>query len=243
MTRGIYINFEGPECGGKGTQIKRAFAYLQAYGIPYDTAREPGGTPVGEMCRLILKQPQAAYDALAETLNLRPDWFDAKLSANAVIGNRAELMLFLASRANYFEHVVKPKIDAGISIVGDRGPDSTFVYQGWTRFAGDQATLDFIQSANDFVMQSMVPDCTFLLDLPVGETIQRLKKNRPAADLDRFEQGATLDFFQSIRAGYLEAARRSPERIKRIDASVSEDEVWAQIVPHLDRLFANHPTH
>jgi dTMP kinase len=231
MARGIYINFEGPECGGKGTQLKRAFAYLQAHSIQYETAREPGGTPVGEMCRLILKQPQTAYDTLAGTLGIRQDWFNAKLTVDATISNQSELMLFLASRGNYFEHIVKPKLEAGISIVGDRGPDSTFVYQGWTRFRGNPKVLDFIQRANAFVMQGMMPDCTFLLDLPIEETIKRMKDNRPEAELDRFEQEATLDFFQSIRDGYLECARRNPERIVIIDASVAEEDVWAQIMP------------
>ncbi len=245
---GVYANFEGPECGGKGTHIERVIAYLKKRGILYYSAREPGGTPIGEVCRATLKQPQAVYKALKQGLSDKTDWFNGTLITDLDqpidMSDETELMLFLAARGDYFKYIVKPQLEAGVAVIGDRGPDSTFVYQGWTRFQGNQKALDFIQQANEFVMRDIMPDCTFLLDLPVAETIKRIKENRRRpADLDRFEKDATLNFFQSIRAGYLEAARRNPERIKRIDASVSEDEVWEQIVPHLDRLFANHPTH
>lgn len=146
---------------------------------------------------------------------------------------RAELLLFNACRAELMEEVIKPAISNNISILSDRFCDSTFVYQSYGR------GLDFNKTYNitQFAVDDVFPYFTFWLDLPPKEAFAR--KN--GADNDRFEQTG-LDFHNKVYEAYKDLSKKFPNRIKRIDASKSVEEVSAQIEQYLNEyFFENNP--
>ncbi len=108
---GVFITFEGSEGCGKTTQIERLAKRLQAEGIEVLVTREPGGTPLGESIRHLLKFAEEGRDMVPET----------------------ELLLFAASRAQLVRRVIEPALEEGRWVVADRFMDSTTVYQGIAR--------------------------------------------------------------------------------------------------------------
>jgi len=201
---GKLITFEGPEGCGKSTQIKLLAEKLEAQGIKVACTREPGGTATGEAIRNILQ-----HDVVDEPL-----------------GERAELLLFTASRAQLMDQVVLPALDRGEWVLCDRFTDSTMAYQGFAR-GMDIATLD---SINDFAINSHKPDLTLLLDLDVEKGFQRLEERYCGGNgtHDRFEREAR-DFHRRVREGYHKLAEREPERFRIFDADQSIEEVSTDV--------------
>lgn len=195
---GRFITFEGGEGGGKTTQCRRFAASLAARGVAVVAVREPGGTPLGESVRALLKEPGG--DAPCD---------------------RAELMLFLAARAQLAERVVRPALAAGKWVVADRFADSTLAYQG----AGRGLDAAFVEAAVRFACDGLEPDLTFVLDVPGDVARERLGRRGEAAD--RIEL-AGEEFHRRIRAAFLDIARRNPRRVEVIDASADEDAVAAE---------------
>lgn len=203
MIRGKFITFEGGEGCGKSTQVRRLEAALAARGVAVVATREPGGTPLAENVRRLLKD--------------YPD--DSPC-------DRAELLLFLAARAQLVRNVVRPALDAGKWVVSDRFCDSTFAYQGH----GRGLPLDVLAVANSFACDGLKPDLTFLLDLPPELAAERMRGRAAATGeaADRIERAGAA-FHARLRAGFLELARREPDRIVVVDASKTPDEVEAEI--------------
>lgn len=201
---GKFITFEGPEGCGKSTQIKRLAENLEAQGIKVVCVREPGGTATGEAIRNILQ-----HDAAGEPL-----------------GERAELLLFTASRAQLMDQVILPALGRGEWVLCDRFIDSTMAYQGFAR-GMDIATLDAI---NEFAIHGRKPDLTLLLDLDVEVGFQRLETRYADGEEthDRFEREAR-EFHHRVRDGYHRLAEREPERFRVIDADQTVDEAAASI--------------
>ena len=201
---GKLVTFEGPEGCGKSTQIKRLAEQLEAQGIKVVCSREPGGTATGEAIRNILQ-----HDAVGEPL-----------------GERAELLLFAASRAQLMDQVVLPALERGEWVLCDRFIDSTMAYQGFAR-GMDIAALDRI---NDFAIHGRKPDLTLLLDLDIGRGFQRLEKRYAdgKGSADRFEREAR-DFHLRVRDGYHKLAEREPARFRIIDSDRTIDEVASTV--------------
>jgi len=200
---GKFITFEGPEGSGKSTQIKRLAEQLEARGIKVLCTREPGGTATGEAIRNILQ-----HDAAGEPLT-----------------ERAELLLFTASRAQLVDQVVLPALDRGEWVLCDRFIDSTMAYQGYAR-GMDIDTLDAI---NGFSIAGRKPELTLLLDLDIEQGFQRLEERYSAGgSADRFEREAR-DFHHRVRNGYHTLAEREPERFRVIDAGRAVDEVASRV--------------
>ncbi len=202
--RGAFITFEGPEGCGKSTQIKLLADGIKAEGIPVLCTREPGGTRTGELIREILQHDKADEPLVPE----------------------AELMLFLASRAQLVRQVILPALQAGTWVISDRFMDSTVAYQGYGREFGP----DRIMALNTFVVARAIPDLTLLLDLDVKDGFERMaERNRRSGEThDRMEQ-ETLVFHERMRQGYLDLARRMPDRIRVIAAAQSREMVTADI--------------
>ena len=199
-TQGRFISFEGTEGVGKTTAIEQLCARLQAHGIDYLRTREPGGSPFAERLRDILLDP------------------------NTAINDDTELLLMFAARCDHMEQVILPALQRGTWVICDRFTDSTVAYQGFGRAHGDATVRRKIDMLiEQFVEQ--LPELTLWLDLPVLEGMARANKRSAA---DRFEQQAT-EFFTRVHKGFSTLADEQPERIQRIDASGSADEVGARI--------------
>ena len=208
MTRGRFITFEGPEGAGKSTHLKALAEKLKARGILVLTTREPGGTLLGELVRKILQFNEAG-EAPVPT---------------------AELLLFLASRAQLVNNVILPALERGEWVLSDRFCDSTFAYQGYGR-GMDVAEL---RAINAFATQNLMPDVTLLLDIPQTESRQRVADRQGQAD--RFEQERDT-FHLRLAEGFRELAKQEPQRIRRIDSTQpqadTEAAVWAAVSPLL----------
>lgn len=201
--RGRFITFEGGEGCGKSTQVKRLAAALAEAGVGAVVTREPGGTRLAELIRSLLRE------------ELRDPPCD-----------KAELLLFLAARAQLVKNVVEPALAAGKWVVSDRFSDSTFAYQGY----GRGLPLDTLRIINDFATDGLKPDLTFLLDV-TPETANARLRGREAATAtaaDRIESAGAA-FHTRLRAGFLEMADAEPTRIVKIDANGTPDDVWGRI--------------
>ena len=201
--RGRFITFEGGEGCGKSTQVKRLKAALEAKGKSVLLTREPGGTWLSEEIRRLIKDQET--DAPCD---------------------RAELLLFLAARAQLVRNVIRPALEAGMWVVSDRFCDSTVAYQGF----GRGLPLDLIREANAFACEGLVPDLTILLDV-TPETALARRRGREAATAtaaDRIERAGEV-FHARLREGFLRLAEENPERIVTLDANGTPDEVWEKV--------------
>ena len=201
--KGRFITFEGGEGCGKSTQVRRLKEALEAEGHEVLLTREPGGTRLSELIRGLLKDEREDPPC-----------------------DRAELLLFLAARAQLVRSVIRPALDAGTWVVSDRFSDSTFAYQGY----GRGLPLDVLRLANDFACEGLKPDLTVLLDVDTETSRARLRKREAATNTtaDRIEQAGDA-FHARLRQGFLEMAAQEPNRIVTIEASGTPDEVWEKV--------------
>jgi dTMP kinase len=193
----LFITFEGGEGCGKSTQSRRLYRRLLKLGIPVLLIHEPGVTALGKKIRRLLKW--------SEDLKISPV---------------AELLLFNASRAQLVAEVIKPALGKGTVVICDRFDDSTTAYQGY----GRELDLKIVEAANKIGVQSLKPNLTVLLDMPVGEGLTRKKDEKS----DRFEK-ENQGFHQRVREGYLKMAKAEPKRWLVINAAKSKEEI-AEII-------------
>lgn len=204
----MFITFEGIEGSGKTTHVDLLGDYLRARGHQVVKTREPGGTPVGEALRSVLLQ---------KDLHVLP---------------LTELLIFLASRAQHVEEVIRPALDGGSVVLCDRFIDASFAYQGY----GRGIDLGIIETLNRFVTKGVRPNLTILLDCAVGLGLERKSAD---GSLDRFEKEA-LSFHNKIRHAYLELAEDDPKRFVVLNAKSSLSETQAIIREKVDKLLKTH---
>ena len=204
MSEGKFITFEGPEGGGKTTHIRLLADFLRERGIDVTLTREPGGTPTGEAIRRLLQ-----HDGAGESPT-----------------DRTEVLLFLASRAQHVERLIRPALDAGKWVLCDRFDDSTMAYQGY----GRGFDLTALRAVNSFATDGLRPDLTVLLDVSPETSRQRLlSRQAETADTpDRIEREAEA-FHVRLRNGFLELARQAPDRFLVVDAARELNQVAADI--------------
>ena len=205
--RGRFITFEGGEGCGKSTQIRLLAERLRAQGLQVLLTREPGGTPFAERVRALVREVS-----------------DDPPNA------RAETLLFLASRAQLVENVLRPALAAGTWVLCDRYADSTFAYQGY----GRGLDLAALKALNAFATGGLAPDRTILLDVPPATAAARLRVREQTTQMaaDRMERAGD-DFHARLKAGFLELAAAEPERFAVIAAEGSvedvSEKVWSSI--------------
>lgn len=185
---GIFITFEGIEGCGKSSQATRLKGNLEAMGLKCLLTREPGGTRIGKDIRQIILHSE----------DITP---------------MSELLLFLADRNLHINQLIRPALKQGTIVICDRFYDSTFAYQ----VSGRKIDISIVRQLNDYAIEGLHPDITFLIDVPTEVGFQR-KKNAEF-ELDRIEN-EDMEFHESVRNFYLELARDS-ERIVTIDGTES----------------------
>jgi dTMP kinase len=146
-----------------------------------------------------------------------------------LVDNTAELLMVFAARSQHLQQKILPALRVGTWVVSDRFTDATYAYQG----GGRQLSMQVIAQLEILVQGDFRPDLTLILDLPVEIGLHRAAQR---SEKDRFES-EQKEFFERVRAIYLQRARQHPARYAVIDASVSLAEVQQQIREQLARLW------
>ncbi|MFC1602913.1 dTMP kinase [Pseudomonadota bacterium] len=147
------------------------------------------------------------------------------------MADEAELLLMFGARAEHLNRKIIPALEAGTWVLCDRFTDATYAYQG----GGRGIDPDRIQILEQWVQQDLRPDLTLILDLPIEIGLERAgKRSAP----DRFESEAH-NFFQKVRAAYLNIAKNDPQRVKVIDASLPLTQVQSQIKMVMDSFLSS----
>jgi dTMP kinase len=210
----LFISIEGGEGAGKTTLINNLERRLLSWGFSVVKTREPGGTALGNEIRNWL-------------LNHRQ---------HISIGAKAELLMFLAARAQHIQEVIAPAIAAEKVVLCDRFNDSTIAYQGVGRGLGKA----LVQTLCKAVCGETVPDLTFFLDIDPQIGLQRTrraaKENAASGEVDRIES-EQMAFHQRVREAFIEIAQAEPDRIVVVDASQSQAEVASICKKELAVLF------
>ncbi len=200
---GALITFEGPEGAGKSTQLRLLAEFLESRGRRCRITREPGGTPLAETLRGIIKNFTGPERLHPET----------------------ELLLMEAARSQHVREVIRPALAAGEIVLCDRYTDSTVAYQGGGR-ALDPAA---VAKLNAFATGETVPVLTLLLDLPPEAGFARTaRREETRGEFDRFEE-EKLEFHRRVRAAFLAIAAAEPERVRVIAADRPASAVHQEI--------------
>ena len=202
--KGIFITMEGPDGAGKTTQIELLKEYLGKLGYDVLITRDPGGNKISEAIREVILNREFTE-----------------------MGYMTELLLYAASRAQLVKENIKPALMSGKAVIADRFVDSSAVYQGIGRNLG----IDTVYKVNEFALQGIMPDMTFLLDLDAETGISR-KRNQ--AELDRMER-ESIEFHKKVVEGYRTLAEMSPERIIKIDAALPKEDIHAIITTYVEK--------
>ena len=206
----LLLTLEGIEGSGKSTQAQRLKAFLDSRGIPSILTREPGGSPLGERIREMILTPGKEP--------LTPE---------------AEVLLFLAARAQHVRRIIGPALDKGEVVICDRFTDATLAYQGGNGTISDE----LLRSLNRWATGAISPTRTYLIDVPVDVGLARAKRRRAQSAPDRFEsEGAP--FFEAVRKRYLEIARSESERFVVLRGTDPEEVVAHQIEKDVDSLLS-----
>ncbi|MGE0563905.1 MAG: dTMP kinase [Pseudolabrys sp.] len=201
MTRGHFITFEGGEGSGKSTHANLLAERLRLQGIEVVVTREPGGSPGAEIIRHIILSGAAKH-----------------------LGSEAELFLFAAARDDHIRNTIAPALEAGKWVICDRFVDSTRVYQGIV----GKVNPRLIRGLERIVVGDLMPDLTFIMDLPAEIGLVRAQRRRGTAPADRFE-GESQEFHEMLREAFRILARQEADRCILIDASKPKPMVFDQI--------------
>jgi len=193
----MFFSFDGIDGVGKTTQMDLFCQWLRERGADVVTCRDPGSTPLGERIRDVL---------------LHSD-------GDTPIGRRAEMLLYMAARAQLVDEVLRPALAAGKTIVSDRYLLANIVYQG---HAGG-LDLEAIRQVGAVAVDGVRPDAVFLLDMSPTAADGRLRRT-----LDRMERQGS-DYRERLRAGFLAEAARVENRAHLIDADRPVETVHAEI--------------
>ena len=207
IATGFFITFEGPEGGGKSTQLTHLAARLEAAGLPVTTTREPGGTPAAERIREVLLDPNSG--------SLRPE---------------TEAFLVCAARSEHVARVIRPALASGQVVLCDRFADATLAYQGY----GGGVPLALLDRMIMLATDGLEPGLTLLLDLPVEVGLAR--RRHTGIQWTRLD-AASEEFHQKVRHGYHVLARKAPARWVTVDAARKPEAVaaavWAAVAERL----------
>jgi dTMP kinase len=211
LAKGIFITLEGGEGTGKSTQIGLLQEALVAAGVDIVTTREPGGTDQAERIRgLLLQRDSGAFDPLTEAL------------------------LLFAARREHLVQKIWPALEKGQWVISDRFADSTRAFQGY----GMGLDMQVIENLYQTVAGKFQPDLTFILDIDPETGLRRSlrRQSEAAVTEDRYERMG-LAFHTRLRNGFLEIAKKFPDRCVIIDAAQDVQAVHQQILKVVEQRF------
>ena len=212
---GLFITIEGPDGAGKTSILNELLPLLKKVAnTNIIQARELGGIPIAEEIRAVILDPK-----------------------NDRMDERTEALLYAAARRQHLVEKVLPALSEGSIVLCDRFVDSSLAYQG----AGRRIGVSEIARLNEFATEGTTPDFTLYLDIDSDTGLHRIKENR-RGQIDRLDSEG-LEFHQRVRHAYLKIAEENPERIYKIDARKSFEEVlqtsYRAIVEQYPQFFEN----
>lgn len=214
--KGRFVVLDGPDGGGKTTQAAALAEWLSSRGLEVVTCRDPGGTRLGSRLREILLDRDGVQRGMC-----------------------AEMLLYMASRAQLVEEVIAPALDRGAYVVSDRYLLANIVYQGIAGGLG----IDEVAKVGLVTTRGLLPDLTLVLDVPVSTARARVGKSR-----DRIEDRPD-SYHSAVRQGFLDAVEAAenggcayyPAPLVRVDASGGPDAVSEAIRTEVSRALAFDP--
>lgn len=193
---GLFLCLDGIDGSGKSTQIQLLRQWLESRGYDVQCVRDPGGTQLGDTLReLLLHRHDISLDM------------------------RAEMLLYMASRAQLVAEVIRPALEREAVVVADRYLTANVVYQG---HAGG-LDPELIWQVGDIAVGGLQPDLSFIFDAPLDVSLARI-----ARQLDRLESRGS-EYLARVRAGFLLVAERLADRAVVVDASSSVEQIHERI--------------
>jgi dTMP kinase len=192
----MFITLDGIDGVGKSTQIERLINYLEQQGHETLLVRDPGTTEIGARLRQIL------------------------LQSDLELHRRTEAMLFMASRCEMVETILRPAIAEGKTVVSDRFLLANVVYQS----VGDKVSPDLLWQMGRLANGGLAPDLTILLDMPAQRSMERIGN-----ETDRMESRG-VDYMESVRQGFLQQLPHSSQSTAIINADQSPDDVSREML-------------
>ncbi len=202
MSKGLFISIDGLDGCGKSTQVQNIAKSLTDLGHKVVTCVDPGGTEIGQTLRNIL------------------------LHHRLHITNRCEALLFMASRAQLVDQIINPALQDGAIVISDRFLLANVVYQGY----GVGLNPNELWQTGLLATGGLIPDLTFVLDLSVSLSRQRIGK--PS---DRMEQRSD-EFFEKVRQGFIKEAELARQQIIILDASLPALKVSELLLDQVSKL-------
>ncbi len=197
------ISFEGVDGCGKSTQLRRIADWLLVQGQDVVTTFEPGDTPLGAEIRHLL------------------------LAGEFVPVPEAELLLFLADRAQHVQQLICPALERGAWVLCDRYSDSTLAYQLAARKLGESAVN--LKEMLAFAECAVSPALTLWFDVPVSETMKRMQKRVESGEKSTRLDDEAVSFHQRVAVAFSEQYNNESKRISRIDAGLGMDDIEKQV--------------
>ena len=200
---GIFISLDGVDGGGKSTQVRLLAEYLRSLDHDVITFRDPGGTKLGEALREILLHRQ-----------------------EIPLTGTAEMLLYMASRAELVAECIRPALEGGKTVITDRFLLANVVYQGCA------GTLDpsRLWQVGEIATGGLQPDLTIVFDIAVEQALGRI-----ARGFDRLESRGT-EYMERVRRGFLEQVSHLGSRAVVVDANAGIEAVQARVQHAVDNL-------
>jgi len=200
MAQGKFITLEGGEGAGKTTQAMLLVEALNAAGIETVLTREPGGTFGAEAIRKLVLD------------GTKDRW-----------SGMTELLLMYAARVDHIEKLIRPALERGAWVISDRFADSSIAYQGYAR----GVDLKRVEAVNDAVLGDFKPDLTILFDIDPVIAMKRVETR--GEEMSRFD-AESMDFHNTLRAAFLDIAKRNEDRIFTLDAGEKRQGVHTRMI-------------
>ena len=200
MRKGLFIVFEGGEGTGKTTAIDSIYNWIIENKFKCIKTREPGGIKISEQIRQVILDIE-----------------------NKSMDPRTEALLYAAARRQHLVEKVIPALEEGTIVLCDRFIDSSLVYQGYARNLG----IEEVMSINKFAIGEYMPDLSILFDLDPRIGLERINNNKDR-EINRLDL-EKLDFHEKVRAGYNAVYENNKDRIVKIDAEQSKENVINEI--------------